>query len=106
MRLCVYSQINYTGQRACGIFAKGASSNFSGWWTIRSVRFLAYDASKPYDMSQELVTAKPPNVILYNSTLSNQRGEISGGNLWASNPNLTRSMPNSRVRTIQFTWRP
>jgi hypothetical protein len=39
-------------------------------------------------MSQELVTATPPNVILYNSTLSHRRGEISGGNLWASNPNL------------------
>lgn len=104
MRMCVYSQVNYTGRRACGIFAKGESRNFSGWWAIRSVRYLAYDVKKPYDMSQELVTATPPNVILYNSTLAHRRGEISGGNLWASNPNLTRSMPNSLARTIQFTW--
>lgn len=104
MRMCIYSQINYTGQRACGIFAKGESSSFSGWWTVRSVKFLAYDAAKPYDISKELATVAPPNVILYNSTLAHRRGELSGGNLKASNPDLTRNMPNSLVRTIQLNW--
>lgn len=104
IRVCFYSQINYQGQRACGIFAKGENSDFSGWWTVRSVRFFAYDMANPLDMSKDLVTDNPPKVMLYNSTLARRLGEAIGVRTGTSNPDLSRDMPNSLVRAIQFFW--
>lgn len=107
MRLCVYSQINYAGQRACGIFNQGESLTLAGYWTIRSVKYLAFDASKPYDMSQELATATQPKVTFYNTTLARRRdtaGSTAGTAVTQSTPDLTRTMPNSLVSAIGFAW--
>ncbi len=103
MRLCVYSQINYSGQRACGIFGQGESANFSGYWTIRSVRYLAFDMSNPGDTSKELATTLLPSVTLYNTPMARRRA-TEGVSVAKSTPDLTAAMPNSRVTTIQFVW--
>lgn len=104
MRLCVYSQINYAGQRACGIFEQGENVIFSGRWNIRSVKYWAFDASKPYDLSQELATATKPSVTFYNTPLARRRGTTAGVTVVQSTPDLTAAMPNSGVSTIGFTW--
>ncbi len=104
MRLCVYSQINYAGQRACGIFEQGEKVTFSGQWAVRSVRYLAFDAANPADMSKELATATKPTVTFYNTTLARRRGTSAGVTVTDSTPNLSSAMPNSLVSAIGFTW--
>ena len=104
MRLCVYSQINYAGQRSCGIFEQGESVTFSGRWTIRSVKYLAFDPANSSDVSKDLTTATKPSVSFYNTPMAMRRGPAAGVTVKESTPNLSQAMPNSWVSTIGFTW--
>lgn len=98
MRLCVYSQINYGGQRACFIFTQGQNVTFSDYWTIRSVRYL--DASNP---ASELSSATLPSVTFYNTALARRRAN-AGVTVTQSTPDLRTRMPNSLVTAIGFVW--
>lgn len=104
MRMCIYSQKNYGGLRACYIFEQGKNVAFAGRWAIQSVKYLAFDVDQPYDISKDLATRTQPSVTFYNTTMARRRGAAAGVTINGSTPDLTEAMPNSWVSTIGFSW--
>lgn len=102
MRLCVYSEVNYSGQRACGVFAQGGPMTaIPGMWNIRSVKYFAFTPDKPQEF-KDLTTSTKPAVTFYNTT--RPRGTSTGITVKQSTADLSSAMPNSMVRTIQLLW--
>ena len=103
-RICVYSLPNYTGNRACGVFAKGESFSFAGYWKIASLRFFAYDFDSPTGTTS-LVATPFPTLTLYDTFSRRVRNTSSGITVSADSPDLTAVLPSKgQVRMVSFQW--
>lgn len=103
-RFCVYSEVNYGGSRACGVFLKGESMVISGTWTVGSARFFAYELGDT-NTESPLVANPFPTVMLYDTLSRRVRDASSGVVLQADAPDLTGLLPSKgQVRVISFQW--
>jgi subtilisin family serine protease len=103
-QLCVYSGTNYTGHRACGVFAKGSALVSTGSWQVASLRFFAFDIANPTAAAP--LAANPfPTVTLYDTLTRISRNGASGVVVKADSADLTGVLPSrGQVRMLTFEW--